>query len=179
MGSTGGSRAAEEEQCTEWQVTAVEFLRESQAASRTAAAELVGPSSSAFLASLKEWLQELDLFTLACLLDELGLLEELLDLVKQPALLLAELSDLQLQNSIPPSVTDGRWHLFVDQEAALLNATLQDLCRPFAAWQHGVPGTAALLPSLPDFAHRSTQRSAARCLEPSCSVNLRHRRLCL
>ena len=143
-------------------MTAVEFLRESQAASRTAAAELVGPSSSTLLASLKEWLQELDLFTLACLLDELGLLEELLDLVKQPALLLAELSDLQLQNSIPPSVTvtDGRWHLFVDQEAALLNATLQDLCRPFAAWQHGVPGTAALLPSLPDFC---SQKYPAHC----------------
>ena len=119
-----------EEQCNDWQEMGVDFLRQSQVALKQRLQSLMGlmaefdSTGSGFLESCSTWLQQLDFLTIACLIEELGSAEQLLESLEQPALLLTKLANLQLQEALPTSVTNGLWHLCVDRGLVLLSSTL-------------------------------------------------------
>ena len=108
-----------EERCTEWQISAVDSVREAQQAVKETLLEAC-PSEGRLAEELRAWLQQLDLFTILALLDELGSLQAVRDLAK-PAQLLTKLSSLRAQDLIPASVVEGLWTVVIDCGLALLN----------------------------------------------------------
>ena len=108
-----------EERCTEWQISAVDSVREAQHVVKETLLEAC-PSEGFLAEELQAWLQQLDLFTILALLDELGSLQAVRDLAK-PAQLLTKLSSLRAQDLIPASVVEGLWTVVIDCGLALLN----------------------------------------------------------
>ena len=108
-----------EERCTEWQISAVEGVREAQQAVKETLLEAC-PSEGRLAEELQAWLQQLDLFTILALLDELGSLQAVRDLAK-PAQLLTKLSSLRAQDLIPSSAVEGLWTVIIDCGLALFN----------------------------------------------------------